>query len=261
MLYVNVLRVTMLFYSLAVKMDTQGKVMPRMAYEEFCAFMQMPERETRPSVLATATSYLKPFMSAQVAKNLEKSSFDLNDVREGKPLTIYLVIPPDKLNSHAGLLRLWVGTLFEAIISRTEIPTLKTLFILDEAAQLGNFKLLETMITLCRGYGAACWSFWQDLFQLKTNFTNWPTLLNNCHTWQFFGISKYQVAKELAEVIGVPASALMGMSPDEQTIVSDGEMTPCFCRKMDYLKDEIFKGHFDPNPFYRNHGISGAANV
>jgi type IV secretion system protein VirD4 len=232
-----------------------------MAYEEFCAFMQMPERETRPSVLATATSYLKPFMSAQVAKNLEKSSFDLNDVREGKPLTIYLVIPPDKLNSHAGLLRLWVGTLFEAIISRTEIPPLKTLFILDEAAQLGNFKLLETIITLCRGYGVACWSFWQDLFQLKTNFTNWPTLLNNCHTWQFFGISKYQVAKELAEVIGVPASALMGMSPDEQVIISDGEMTPRFCHKMDYLKDEIFKGHFDPNPFYRNHDLGGATKV
>ncbi|MEZ4901052.1 MAG: type IV secretory system conjugative DNA transfer family protein [Spirosomataceae bacterium] len=240
-------------YNLAVKMDTNGKKMPPMAYEEFCAFMQMPERETRPSVLATAKSYLNPFMSDQVIKTLAQSSFRLEDVREGKPLTIYLVIPPDKLQSHAGLLRLWVGVLLEAIIGRTEIPPLKTLFILDEVAQLGHFKLLETIITLCRGYGVACWSFWQDIHQLKSNFPSWPALLNNCHTWQFFGITKYQVAKEVAEVVGLPASALMGMPSDEQIVVSDGSITPLFCHKMDYLKDKVFKGYFDDNPFYKNH--------
>ena len=244
-------------YNLAVKMDTFGKKMPSMAYEEFCAFMAMPERETRPSVLATANSYLKPFMGMQVAKTLASSSFDLNDVREGKPLTIYLVIPPDKLSSHAGLLRLWIGTLFEAIISRDEIPVYKTLFILDEAAQLGNFKLLETLITLCRGYGVACWSFWQDFSQLKNNFPNWQTLLNNCHTWQFFGVRKFQVAKDLAELVGLPASALMGMPVNEQIIVSDGDTAPRFCRKMDYLQDEVFQGHYDPNPFYKNMEIGG----
>jgi type IV secretion system protein VirD4 len=239
-------------YNLAVKMDAYGKKMPRMAYEEFCAFMAMSERETRPSVLATANSYFKPFMSAQVAKTLSNSSFDLNDIRTGAPLTVYLVIPPDKLNSHAGLLRLWVGTLFEAIISRTEIPPLKTLFILDEAAQLGHFKLLETIITLCRGYGVCCWSFWQDLSQLKANFSNWPTLINNCHTWQFFGVRKFQAAKDLAEIIGLPASSLAGLPSQEQIIVSDGDDAPRFCRKLDYLRDEVFQGHFDPNPFYRN---------
>ncbi|MFN4144384.1 MAG: type IV secretory system conjugative DNA transfer family protein [Runella sp.] len=239
-------------YNLAVKMDTFGKKMPRMAYEEFCAFMNMPERETRPSVLATANSYLKPLMGTRVSRTLQSSSFDLNDVRLGKPLTIYLVIPPDKLNSHAGLLRLWVGALFSAIISRTEIPPLKTLFVLDEAAQLGNFRLLETIITLCRGYGVACWSFWQDLSQLKTNFPNWQTLLNNCHTWQFFGIGKFQVAKELAEVIGIPPHTLMNMAANEQVIVSDGNNTPYFCQKLDYLSDAVFQGHYDENPFYRN---------
>lgn len=239
-------------YNLAVKLDTIGKKMPQMAYEEFSAFMMMPERDTRPSVLATLNGYLKPFMSAQVAKTLASSSFDLNDVRTGKPLTIYIVIPPDKLSSHAGLLRLWIGTLFEAIISREEIPALKTLFLLDEAAQLGHFKLLETLITLCRGYGVACWAFWQDLSQLKSNFPNWQTLLNNSHTWQFFGVRKYQVAKDLAEVVGLPVAVLMGMSANDQIIVSDGDEAPRFCRKMDYLQDEIFKGHFDTNPFYKN---------
>ncbi|MCU0340475.1 MAG: type IV secretory system conjugative DNA transfer family protein [Spirosomaceae bacterium] len=242
-------------YNLAVKMDQIGKKMPRMAYEEMCAFLSMPERETRPSVLATANSYLKPFMSERVGSALHQSTFALEDVVAGKPMTIYVVIPPDKLKSHAGLLRLWIGTLISALLSRTEIPPQKTLFILDEAAQLGSFGLLETILTLCRGYGVACWSFWQDLTQLKRHYSNWQTLLNNCHTWQFFGVRKFQTAKDLHEITGVSPSTIIGLPSDQQIILSDDNPTPKICRKFDYLKDAPFQGFYDENPFYRNFGV------
>lgn len=242
-------------YNVAVLLDQVGKKMPPMAYEEMCAFLSMPERETRPSVLATANSYLKPFMSRQVGNVLQNSTFDLQEVIDGKPLTIYIVIPPDKLKSHAGLLRLWVGTLISALLSRREIPSYKTLFILDEAAQLGPFNLLETLLTLCRGYGVACWSFWQDLTQLKNHYPNWQTLLNNCHTWQFFGVRKFQTAKDLYDLTGVAPSTIMGLSSEQQIILSDDTPTPKICQKLDYLKDAPFQGFYDPNPFYRNHGL------
>jgi hypothetical protein len=56
-------------------------------------------------VLASAQSYMKAFLSERVVNTLTKSSFSLTDIVEGKPLSIYIIIPPDKLRSHKALLR------------------------------------------------------------------------------------------------------------------------------------------------------------
>src|SRR3546814_14619691 len=46
-------------------------------------------------------------------------------------------------------------------------PEASTLFVLDEAAQLGTFNELRQAVTLLRGYGLQTWSFWQDASQLS----------------------------------------------------------------------------------------------
>lgn len=69
----------------------------------------------------------------------------------GDPMTIYIVVPPHMLVSHGRLLRLWVGSLMTAIMRRRARPPLSTLFILDEAAQLGTFNELRQAVTLLRG--------------------------------------------------------------------------------------------------------------
>jgi hypothetical protein len=95
---------------------TVGKVLNKTARQEIATFLQMPD-VTRGGLLATADSYLKPFLSERVEASLERSTFALTDVREGRPLSIYLIIPPDKLQSHKGLLKFWVSTLLRAITS------------------------------------------------------------------------------------------------------------------------------------------------
>src|SRR3546814_1385509 len=69
----------------------------------------------------------------------ERSSIDFDAVTRGDPLTIYIVMPPHMLGSHGRLLRLWVGALMTAIMRRRARPEASTLFVLDEAAQLGTF--------------------------------------------------------------------------------------------------------------------------
>lgn len=237
-------------YKLAVLLDTQGKTLNRMVYQEISAFLQMSERDTRPGVLATANSYMKAFMSEAVAKKLETSSFSLDDIITGAPLAIYIIIPPDKLLSHRALLKLWVGTLLKAVMSRKVIPQQRTLFLLDECGQLGNFPYLETVITLCRGYGLQVWSFWQDLSQIKKLYEmGWSTMVNNCAVLQIFGARNFIVANEFASLVGADASEVRNIGEDEQILVINGD-DPIRANRLDYLHDGIFQGKYDINPLY-----------
>ena len=168
-------------YNLALLLDTKGKTMPRLAYQEIAAFLQHPERETRPSVLSTAVAYLKQFMSDRVADSFGPSSFSLTDFANGVPMTIYIILPVDRLVSHRSVLKLWVGTLLRAIFSRTCAPELRSLFLVDECAQLANFPMLQTAVTLTRCYGVRCWMLFQDLQQVQECYPQgWQTLVNNC---------------------------------------------------------------------------------
>lgn len=240
-------------YNLAVVLDTVGDVLNKSAKQEIAAFLQMPD-VTRGGVLATADSYLKPFLSERVEATLERSSFALTDVREGKPLSIYLIIPPDKLQSHKGLLKFWVGTLLRAITSRTEAPELRTLFVLDECGQLGNFPFLETMITLSAGYGVWCWSFWQDLSQLRSAYpSSWENILNNCGVVQTFGINNRAMATQWGQYLHHTADELHTLRAEEQVVAIHGEPERR-CRRFDYLSDARFAGQYDDNRFFRRRG-------
>ena len=104
----------------------------RMARELFIAYLAAPTERTRPCIRSVASNYISVFGSEQVVTTLRTSSFRLRDVYDGKPLSIYIIIPPDKLESHKALLRLWVGTLMTAVMRRSVMPRLRTLFLLDE---------------------------------------------------------------------------------------------------------------------------------
>ena len=109
-----------------------------LARDEFVAYLSAPSDKTRPCIRSTACTYVKAMGSSRVADALGPSTFDLGDVVAGAPLTVYLVIPPEKLASHRGLLRLWVGTLLTAVTRRRHIPRRRTLFLLDECPSWAN---------------------------------------------------------------------------------------------------------------------------
>ncbi len=231
-------------------LNTFGQRLPKATYHQLAAFLALPAENTAPSVLATANAYFAPFFSNEVEETLDTSDFSILDFKNGKPISIYIVIPPDKLDSHRALIKLWIGVLLRTITSREEIPPYETLFVLDEVGQLGSFNYLYTIVTLCRGYGLKCWTIWQDFQQLEYNYQgSWQTLMNNCGVLQFFGSKNYQVAKKIEEITGVSAAVVRSMKPEEQLLVMDGEAR--VARKLDYLNDELFKGKYDPNPFYR----------
>ena len=249
-------------HKIAVALDflTEKKLTQTMAYRELAAFMNQSERETRPSVLASAGAYTKIFNTDRVAKVVEKSTVQLTDIIENKPMTIYLIIPTTKLNSHRALLRLWLATTMAAIQSRKKRPKESTLFLIDECGQLGGFELLKTAVTLSRGFGVQPWLFFQSLNQLKENYGEaWRTFIDNAGAVQAFGFANMFGGLEWGEFFGWKAKALLNLPIDNQLLYIPGEGT-IESRRLNYLKDEQYRGLFDPNPYFYDNGSPGERN-
>lgn len=201
---------------------------------------------------AHAQSMLSFLKGHMLEKNLINSTFSLDDIVENKPITLYLVIPPEKLKSHKALLRLWLSIIISAITCRTIRPKVPTLMILDEAAQLGHMSQIEDSITLLRGYGVKVWSFWQDLSQLKKLYpASWETILNNCAVQQYFGQATELAARAVHDVSGYGTSREIRRLDRSEMVLSIGGDDPVIVQKPNYLIDAPFKGMFDQNPFYR----------
>ncbi len=234
-------------YNIASWLD-KGDVKNSLARDEFVAYLSAPSDKTRPCIRTTACTYMKCLGSEVVSKAMERSTFDLQALMNGEPVTIYLVIPPEKLESHRAVLRAWIATLLTAVLRRSRLPDMRTLFIVDEAAQLGEMPLLRTAMTLLRGYGLQCWTFWQDLGQLRNLYPDdWTTMVSNSAAMQAFGLPRHGTARTAwLEVLGEEALDLPKM-PYGEMAVSFADTGLSRHRRANYLNDPQFAGLFDSN--------------
>lgn len=219
-------------------------------------------KETRGSIISIAQDSVDFLRGPLVQQATSSTSFDLQDVTRGAPLSIFLVLPPHMLESHGKLLRLWISTLMSAITRRRGRAPTATLFLLDEAAQLGNLPQLRQAVTLLRGYGMRTWSFWQDLSQLRLLYPrDWQTMINNCAVVQCFGSFNSLAATDVAEVTGFGTpSSVVDLHEDEMVLQIRGDQA-VRARRPNYREDPAFTGQFDQNPYYLpDPGPSAKAN-
>lgn len=207
--------------------------------------------KTGASILATAQMHVSFLRNESIALSLRDSTIPLEDVVSGKPMTIYIVMPPEKLRSHAKVLRLWLGTLMTAMARRRVRPAQSTLLLLDEAAQLGELEELRTALTLMRGYAVKVWSFWQDMSQLRRLYaSDWQNLLNNCGVQQYFGaVSPFAAAEIDAYLMGMVPRSVFGMKQDEMVVLKDAT-APRMLTRMNYLTERYLRVRADRNPYY-----------
>jgi type IV secretion system protein VirD4 len=231
-------------YNLAVVLDTIGKRLPKMSYSEIASFLQKADAE-RSRVLTSVTSQLKAMSGQEAQKALGTSTFSLTDVIEGKPLSIYVTVPPAKFPSHFSLLRVWIGTLLHCMMRRRVRPAQHTLFLLDECAKLGPFPQLEAAIVSGRDFGLRVWTFWHDLHQLRSLYpASW--LVGNTGAFQAFGVRDFSASSELAALLGVEPEGVRSLAADEQIVWHDGVSRRI--KLLDYRTDPLFAGRFDPSP-------------
>lgn len=236
-------------YNLAVMLDQSGGKLSSFCHEEISSYLQTTE-VTRSGIHATACSYFSVIASEAAQRTVASSTIDLAAVRRGDPMTIYLVVPPTKLESHAPLFRLWTAALMSAVLSREgPLPEYRTLFAIDECAQLGDFGTLPMVYTLARSYGMRVWTFFQDVAQLQKMLPDaWSTVVSNAAALQAFGVPNRLAATQLANVLGdFSEDALLQLDPANLVLQISGERG-VLARRLDYLTDPAFAGLFDPHP-------------
>ncbi len=154
--------------------------------------------------MSTANGNTHFLDSPSLRSCLEKSTFDFANLKsDDNPITVYLVIPADRLETHGRWLRLIVSIAIDAM-SRTEgKPKTPALFLLDEFAALGRLVTIERAFGLMAGFGMRIWAIVQDLSQPQDLYKNrWQTFIANAGILQVFGTSDLNTAEYISRTLG-----------------------------------------------------------
>ena len=209
-------------YSLAVVLDTAGKRISKMTYSEIASWLQKEDR-LRSRILARLTSYFATLGNPEVQKSLGKSSVSLSDLRSGAPVSVYLVIPVERIALHSALLRVWIGTLLLAATRSRSSSVRPTLFLLDHCAELGTFPLLESLLKFASGKAFRIWTFWHDVHQLRATYPgDWPAIVSGAGAIQIFGTKDSAAAAEAEALLGLPAGDVWSLGPGDQVVALNG---------------------------------------
>ena len=211
-------------YRLAVMLDKK-EVPNRAARAAFASFLQLPDQNTRPSVLGTVQSHLRLFDSDLTRRLTDTTTMDIDGFLAGKPMSLYIIVPPFRLSAYRPLLRLWLSGLILLLTQRKCPPKERTLMLCDEIGNLGRLDALLMATTLLRAGGLTVWSFWQNAAQLQLYGPQANTLIDNAGVIQIFGIRNYRMAQDLANVVGgISADELLGLPPNEQILLIESKL-------------------------------------
>lgn len=246
-------------YKIATLLDDKKLGLTRSTRAAFTGLLQLPERETRPSVLGSTQSALRLWDSDLIRRITGSTSFDIdaliNDADE-RPMSIFVIVPSYR-DAYRPLLRLWFGGLLTALMQREHLPKLKTLLLSDETASFGRIDSFLTAATQARSFGVQLWTHWQNPAQLEIYGKDGAhTLVDNAGVLQLLGAANLRVAQEFAALVGgIGADEIMAMGPKEQLLLMDGKLERL--RRLRYFEEARFAGQYDPIMKPRSPGAQG----
>lgn len=191
------------------------------------------------SVLSNAQRHTHFLDSPRIAKIMSRSDFAFSDLRH-EVTSVFLVLPPNRLDAYSRWLRLLVSQALQDIARDAEAPqnarvgvqastaaqedprtsptlseapeasqaatgrlSAPTLFLLDEFAALGRLEAVERAMGLMAGYGLQLWPILQDMSQLRDLYgARASTFIANAGVQQVFGVNDFETAKWLSQTMG-----------------------------------------------------------
>lgn len=139
------------------------------------------------------------------------SSLDFAELLAGR-LTVFLILPPDKIGSHGRWMGLVVSHAIHAIltgggsdhtrgngVARKAEGSRECLFLLDEFRNLGRLSGIVDAVALGRSYGLRVWAFVQDLAQLDALYgkDEAAALKSQAEVLQVLGCRSVELAREI----------------------------------------------------------------
>jgi type IV secretion system protein VirD4 len=231
-------------------------------------------------VLSGAQRHTHFLDSPRIAQVVNGSDFNFADLKEGVA-TVFLILPPDRLDTYSRWLRLLVAQSINEMARSSVKRPRPVLFLLDEFAALGRLQPVERAMGLMAGYGLQLWPILQDIHQLRSLYgTNAGTFLSNAGVLQAFGVNDYDTADMLSKTMGretityetggqsekdvmvkdperslsktqhlaarnlMDPNEIMKLASDTLLLMRVGE-NPLIVKKLRYYADKEFAGLFD----------------
>jgi len=161
-----------------------------------------PDNRELMSILSTAQTHTDWLDSRQVQVDLRQPTELRFSEMKKRPMTVYLVLPPRYLETHATWLRLMITAVLTPLI-RTTGGDVPVLLMLDEFAQLGRLEVVERNMALMRGYGVKLWAILQDLPQLQDCYPKrWESFVSNAGIKHLFAPQDLTTVKYFSELAG-----------------------------------------------------------
>lgn len=159
--------------------------------------------ELMSNVMASAQAQTHFLDSARIQENTERSDFKFEDLKT-KPMTIYLVLPSDRLNAFGRWMRLLVQQAITLNARNIDVqPEKPVLFLLDEFASLGRLTMVEQAYGLMAGFGMQLWGIVQDFNQLERIYDKgWQSFVANAGMINYFGSSDKLTAEYFSSLCG-----------------------------------------------------------
>ncbi|MFK0167039.1 type IV secretory system conjugative DNA transfer family protein [Rhizobium sp. NPDC090279] len=227
-------------------------------------------------VLSAAQRHTHFLDSPRMTAVLNRSDFRFADLKS-RNLSIFLVLPPDRLSTYSRWLRLLVSQSLTDMARDPAKPAVPVLYLLDEFAALGHLAPVERAMGLMAGYGVQLWPILQDVHQLRATYGQKAgTFLSNAGVLQVFGVNDHDSARLVSDLLGQETVVFQTMAraldseksgisysqqhtgrplltPDEvRNLPAHGQLLflagqrPIVAGKLAYYRDPEFKGAFDP---------------
>ncbi len=160
------------------------------------------DEKLRSGVLSQINASTAIWDEPAMLETVSACHFSFANMRD-MPLTVYIILPFDKLHSHSAFLKLIVSQFYQAMITPAPPPKLPVVCLIDEFPALGRMDELVKALGEIAGYGVRFWLFAQGLNQLKSIYPkDWETILAQCATQSYFGITDPISAELLSKQLG-----------------------------------------------------------
>ena len=162
------------------------------------------------SIRSTAETQTAIFDAVKLLDSMETDTaqpdaFNLSELITGR-VSLFIVLPPDKLLTHGRWMRLIIQLALRAIAREPSIPRFPILFILDELGTINpgaGLKMIEQAYGLLGSQGIRVWSFFQNISQIRHDYpASWETMIANSEMAQIGTVNDNSTAEYFSSKLG-----------------------------------------------------------
>lgn len=170
-----------------------------------------PARELG-SIISTANNALSLYRDPIVGENTTRVDFKVSDLMDhDRPVSLYFITTPRNADRMRPLARLLLVQMVLTLADRMEYDESgrsktahkhRLLLMLDEFPTLGKLDIFESALAYIAGYGMKAYIITQDVQQLYKAYTNFESIISNCHVRVAYAPNKVETAEWMSKMTG-----------------------------------------------------------